>query len=231
MPCKLIQELSLTVARYSCQLSRIVHECHTCGSKTLISCIQANFPCLTHKSDYRFLRTICKFDSIWTKKLVLRYKMMLTGYVVFESSKPCPWANFSQSLEIFGKVQKLWNHLRPLLDIVGTSLEIQIFWRWKSLTFESGKVGSYTNVAWQMHNIWIKHSNKFSRSFISTTYQNLVSNPIQMSCFCCAKLEIIHCNTYTVEPPISGHPRDQKKCPLKRGVRLWEVKNVVSVCM
>ena len=31
----------------------------------------------------------------------------------------------------------------------------------------------------------------------------------------------------TVEPPVSGHPRDQKKCPFKRGARLWEVKNVV----
>ena len=28
----------------------------------------------------------------------------------------------------------------------------------------------------------------------------------------------------TVEPPVSGHPR------LMRGVRLWEVKNVVFVC-
>ena len=33
----------------------------------------------------------------------------------------------------------------------------------------------------------------------------------------------------TVEPPVSGHPRDQKKCPFKRGVRLWEVKNVLFV--
>ena len=33
-----------------------------------------------------------------------------------------------------------------------------------------------------------------------------------------------------VEPPVSGHPRDQKKCPFKRGVLLWEVKNVVFVC-
>ena len=33
----------------------------------------------------------------------------------------------------------------------------------------------------------------------------------------------------TVEP-LSGHPRDQKKCPLKRGVRLWEIKNVLFVC-
>ena len=34
----------------------------------------------------------------------------------------------------------------------------------------------------------------------------------------------------TEEPPVSGHPRDQKKCPLNRGVRLWEVKNIVFVC-
>ena len=34
----------------------------------------------------------------------------------------------------------------------------------------------------------------------------------------------------TVEPPVSGHPRDQKKCPLKRGVHLREDKNVVFVC-
>ena len=33
-----------------------------------------------------------------------------------------------------------------------------------------------------------------------------------------------------VELTISGHPRDQKKCPLRRGVRLGEVKNVVFVC-
>ena len=31
----------------------------------------------------------------------------------------------------------------------------------------------------------------------------------------------------TVKPSISGHPWDQKKWPLKRGVRSWEV----SVCM
>ena len=35
---------------------------------------------------------------------------------------------------------------------------------------------------------------------------------------------------YTVKPPVSGHPLDQKKWPLKRGVHLWEVKNVVFVC-
>ena len=35
---------------------------------------------------------------------------------------------------------------------------------------------------------------------------------------------------YRVEPPVSGHPRDQKKCPLKSGVHLWEVKNAVFVC-
>ena len=34
---------------------------------------------------------------------------------------------------------------------------------------------------------------------------------------------------YTVKAPVSGHPRDKKKCPLKRGVCLWEVKNVVFV--
>ena len=34
----------------------------------------------------------------------------------------------------------------------------------------------------------------------------------------------------TVEPPVSRHPRDQKNCPPKRGVRLWEVKNAVFVC-
>lgn len=32
----------------------------------------------------------------------------------------------------------------------------------------------------------------------------------------------------TVEPAVSGHPRDQKKCPLKRVVCLWEVQNAVS---
>ena len=41
---------------------------------------------------------------------------------------------------------------------------------------------------------------------------------------------VLEVNVYTVEPPVSGHPRDQKKCPFKRGVRLWEVKNVVFVC-
>ena len=30
-------------------------------------------------------------------------------------------------------------------------------------------------------------------------------------------------NTTTIEPSVSRHPRDQKKYPLKRGVRLWEV--------
>ena len=34
----------------------------------------------------------------------------------------------------------------------------------------------------------------------------------------------------TVEPPVSRHPRNQKKCLLKRGVHLQEVKNVVFVC-
>ena len=34
----------------------------------------------------------------------------------------------------------------------------------------------------------------------------------------------------TVKPPVSGRLQDQKKWPLKRGVRLWEVKNVVFVC-
>ena len=34
----------------------------------------------------------------------------------------------------------------------------------------------------------------------------------------------------TVEPPVSRHSRDQKRYPLTRGVRLWEVKNVVFVC-
>ena len=39
-----------------------------------------------------------------------------------------------------------------------------------------------------------------------------------------------HFSLHTVEPPISGHPQDKKKYLLKRGVRLWEVKNVVFVC-
>ena len=34
---------------------------------------------------------------------------------------------------------------------------------------------------------------------------------------------------YIVKPPVSGRPRELKKWPLKRGVRLWEVKNVVFV--
>ena len=34
---------------------------------------------------------------------------------------------------------------------------------------------------------------------------------------------------YIVKPPVSGHPRDQKKRPLKRGAHLWEVKNVAFV--
>ena len=33
----------------------------------------------------------------------------------------------------------------------------------------------------------------------------------------------------TVKPPLSGHPWDQKKWPLKRAVFLWEVKNAVSL--
>ena len=41
----------------------------------------------------------------------------------------------------------------------------------------------------------------------------------------------LSCNvTNTVEPPVSGHPRARKKYPLKRGVHLREVKNVVFVC-
>ena len=34
---------------------------------------------------------------------------------------------------------------------------------------------------------------------------------------------------YTVEPLVSGHPRDQMSSDPTRGVRLWEVKNVVFV--
>ena len=42
---------------------------------------------------------------------------------------------------------------------------------------------------------------------------------------------ILHCCfTDIVKPTVSGHPWDQKKWPLKRDVRLWEVKNVVFVC-
>ena len=40
----------------------------------------------------------------------------------------------------------------------------------------------------------------------------------------------ICCFKNAVKLPVSGHPRDQVKWPLKRGVRLWEVKNVVFVC-
>ena len=32
---------------------------------------------------------------------------------------------------------------------------------------------------------------------------------------------------FTVELPVSEHHRDPKKCPLRRGVHLWEVKNVM----
>ena len=35
---------------YTCQLSRIMRESHTCGSKTSISRIEDNFSRLTHKS-------------------------------------------------------------------------------------------------------------------------------------------------------------------------------------
>ena len=37
-------------------------------------------------------------------------------------------------------------------------------------------------------------------------------------------------NITTVKPPVSEHLRDQKKWPLKRGVRLWQIKNVAFVC-
>ena len=37
-------------------------------------------------------------------------------------------------------------------------------------------------------------------------------------------------NHFTVKPPVSRHPQDQKKCPFKRGVRLWEDENVVFIC-
>ena len=40
---------------------------------------------------------------------------------------------------------------------------------------------------------------------------------------------VVYQSACTVEPPVGGNPRDQKKCPFKRGVRLWEVKNVVFV--
>ena len=43
-------------------------------------------------------------------------------------------------------------------------------------------------------------------------------------------LQYTECVIYTVKPLISGYPWDQKKWPHKRGVRLWEVKNVVFVC-
>ena len=33
----------------------------------------------------------------------------------------------------------------------------------------------------------------------------------------------------TVEPPVSGHPQDQKKCPLKRGFRLREVPDSLQI--
>ena len=35
---------------YICQLSRIMRECHACGSKTSIPCIEDNFSRPTHKS-------------------------------------------------------------------------------------------------------------------------------------------------------------------------------------
>ena len=34
----------------------------------------------------------------------------------------------------------------------------------------------------------------------------------------------------SVKPPMANHPRNQKKCLLKSGVSLWEIKNVVFVC-
>ena len=52
---------------------------------------------------------------------------------------------------------------------------------------------------------------------------NIVSNSYFYLC-----TRIVNC-IITVEPPISGHPRDQKKNP-HRSVRLWEVKNGVFVC-
>ena len=78
---------------------------------------RANFSCLTHKS-----RPL----DIQVPQLCIKWRYM-------SSSKLCPNANY---LNIFG-------HLRQCSEIVGTSSEIQILWRWKSHRFGLGKVGRH----------------------------------------------------------------------------------------
>ena len=65
---------------------------------------------------------------------------------------------------------------------------------------------------------------KFARVIHEVQLQKLCWPNVFVSILTVANL------VYTVEPPVSGQPRDQIKCPFKRGVRLWEVKNVVFVC-
>ena len=53
--------------------------------------------------------------------------------------------------------------------------------------------------------------------------------PRPRSCLKRRLLNIFSQKVITVAAPIKGHNLDQKKCQLKRGVRLWEVKNIVFV--
>ena len=47
---------------------------------------------------------------------------------------------------------------------------------------------------------------------------------LELSYFLRMTKKKVRYNFIAVKHPVSGHPRDQKKCLFKRGVCLWEVK-------
>ena len=128
------------VSAYTCQLSRIMRESHTCGSKIKISRIQTNFSRLTDTSKCNCLKMFEKWSEhlrnnaqdllevLW-KSLALNWspKSFCTFGYLWKSS-----GNLQHSSEVVGHLQRsslvFWN-LRQSSEEVGRSLKIQVLWK------------------------------------------------------------------------------------------------------
>ena len=68
----------VVVHTYTCQVSRIMHESHACGSKISISREQANFSRLTDKCDFVAYKPIkWKFNFQFCRKILQRMSVLI----------------------------------------------------------------------------------------------------------------------------------------------------------
>jgi len=131
-------------------------ESHACGSKTLISRIQANFFHLVSNLDYFFMKlnlllkenSQAKWHWMWclnvcsmsSATLESPQNILLKKSAVIFGNR---LEHLQKSLATFGNNRSLSRNLRQHSEIVRTSLKIQVMCWWKSHVFDSENISRY----------------------------------------------------------------------------------------